>query len=769
MLGEQESYDLAAAAEFAGTPQSSTGAALGPSLLTEFVQAELERRETELRWLQDLRQYRGQYDPEVLAQIGNKRSRAFVRKTRVKVKTVDSRVADLLVPSGTEKNWEIDSTPVPTLPEDQKQAITQALMQKSGGQMPPKEVLDQAFLESAKASSKKMAKVIEDQLVEARYKKTCLAAMHSAHIFGTGIVKGPLIEMKVRTQFVHDGQRWAPKAQSYITPFIDFVPLWRFYPDMSATSLEDARYCWERHIMSKSELAKLATRKSFDAEKIKDYITSNPQGLIKSLFVDNELKIIGDRAASQNVKAGQFEVLERWGWLDGHQLQEAGVVIPPERLHESFFSNAWVLPNGDLIKAVLQPINGVTWPYHLYYFDKDETSIFGEGLSAILRDDQTMINAAARMMLDNAAITAGTMLEVSPGLLTSMENVTEVHAWKVWLRNATNPGQAAVKAIELPSKLNELASLKQMFDAHADEVSAIPPYMTGESVNTGAAGTASGMSMLMGAANIVIKDLISAWDEGISRPFITSLYRWNMQFHNDPTIKGDFDVKARGTASLVAKEVRAQQLNNFAAMTANELDAPFIKRDKLLRQRAEANELSDVVKTEEEVAQETNSEQIAQQQQMQQQMQQMQMDEAKAKIDKMLADAQRVMAQAEQVKAQSVATKVSAAYAAMQAAGTAVSSPLVAPAADEILRSSGWVDATPDNPIADVAPEMGAPVNDAMGAPMDMPMDMPMDAQQMPSNPMSPMSPMSPMDGQDVGAQVGEHAGFETPTLSDNA
>ena len=60
----QLEYDLAAQQEFSDDSEASLAtAALGPILINEFKQAELERRETELRWLEDLRQYRGQYNP----------------------------------------------------------------------------------------------------------------------------------------------------------------------------------------------------------------------------------------------------------------------------------------------------------------------------------------------------------------------------------------------------------------------------------------------------------------------------------------------------------------------------------------------------------------------------------------------------------------------------------------------------------------------------------------------------------------------------------
>lgn len=741
-------YELAAAEQMAqpDTAPSAQVDALGATLLAEFAQAELDRRQTEERWLSDLRQYKGQYDPAVLTKIGPNRSKAFVRKTRVKIKTIDSRVADLLFPAGTEKNWEIDTTPVPSVSPEQKSLVAQRLTQMSQGQPVPPEIVDQAILKMAKEASKKMAKVIEDQLVEARYKDVAIKTVHSGHLYGTGVMKGPLVERKIRTRFVQQGNSWIAKSETYVVPFVDYVPLWRFYPDMSATDLDQCRYAYERHQMTKADLVDLSQRKSFNKQRIIDYIKSNPQGEVKLRYFDNELRVIGERNSTQGNKAGTYEVLERWGWVDGLSLKDAGVAVPENRTHETFFSNVWLLPDGQIIKAVLQPINGVTWPYHMYYFDKDETSIFGEGIASIMRDDQTMINAATRMMLDNGGITSGPQLEVNPSLLASLDKVEEVFPWKIWLRNNSSPGTPAIRAIEMPNNLGNLSGMADRFENNADETTAIPRYMSGENTSSGAAGTASGMSMLMGAANIVIKDLITSYDEGITRPFLQALYRWNMQFHKDNSIKGDFDVKARGAASLVAKEVRARQLNEFAAQTSNPMDAPFIKRDALLRQRAEANELSDVVKTEDEVAAEQNNEMAQMQQQTAIQQQQLVMAELAKKVEVLTAQAAKAMAEVDLIRAKAVSTKVEAVYAALQAGGTATAAPMTAPAGDEILRSSGWQDATPDPTIA----QLGGPPVQPDG--------------QTVQPPMAPMEPDMPNIEAPTGMQGRRH-GIETPEI----
>lgn len=726
MSAEQSTeYSLAAAEVFDGGNEAPPNIdALGPLLLGEFAKAEQDRQATEQRWLKDLRQFKGLYDPEEESAMKG-RSRVFVRKTRTKVKTVNARMADLLFPAGSEKNWGVSSTPVPTLSAQQKTAVQKMLeaIAQAGTQVTPA-VIEKAVKDVADKAAAGMVKAIDDQLSEARYRQACLQTIHSGNLYGTGVLKGPTVERRARTKFAQVGSKWKAREEFYYAPAVSFVPLWDFYPDMSATELAQCRFTYQRHRMTPHDLAELADRPAFRARAqiVRDYITAHPLGQVVTKTSDTELRAIGKRDGI-DMNACQYEVLERWGYLSGAQLAMAGVTVPEDRAHESFFSVVWLLPSGEIIMASLQAINGVTWPYHLYQFDKDESSIFAEGLAAIMRDDQDMINSSTRMLLDNGALSSGPMFEVNPHLLSNLENLTDISAWRVWLRNSQSPGQRAVVPVGIDGNLSDLQSIKAMFEANADETTAIPRYMSGENVNNGAAGTASGMSMLMGAANIVIKDLIGSWDEGVTRPFIEGMYRWNMRFSKDTAIKGDYNITARGTSSLIAKEVRARQLNEFGAMTANPLDAPYIKRDVLNRLRAEANELSDVVKTEDEVKTEMAAAQNQQAQQMAMQMQQAQLQEAMGRAAEAMAKAELVTNKAKEAAAnveltiaRAIDAKVEAIYAAIQAGGVAAASLHSAPAADEILRSAGFVDKTTDAGISDLMTSQvqgaGAPVVD---------------------------------------------------------
>lgn len=770
MIGEQAHQEYVAAAS-AGMERDDDCAyeavdALGVTLVAEFSQAELARRETEARWLKDLRQYRGIYEPDILALIGKQRSRAFVRATRVKVKTVDARVADLLFPNGTERTWTAEPTPVPSLDRQTKLKIVQALQDALQRAPTPEEVND-GVCKLAAIAAKKMTGVIDDQLAEADYQTTARQVLHSGHLYGTGILKAPLVERKTRTKFVMQAGKWVMKTESYVVPFLDYVPLWRFYPDMSAVNLADCRYVYELHLMTRAALADLAKKKSFKGRVIRDHILANPLGSQRHRYFDTEIRSIGERTAAHVKDDGNYEILERWGWLDGELLAGAGVKVPPDRMHETFFSNVWMLPTGEIIKVALQPINGVTWPYHMYYADKDETSIFGDGFASVMRDDQTMINAGTRLVLDHAAITAGPQLEVNMALLSPSEKADEMYPFKIWMRNGQDPTAPAIRVIQIESGMDELMPIVEMFKRNADDVTAIPRYMQGENATSGAAGTASGMSMLLANASIVMKDLIKNYD-AVTRTFVEALYKWNMQFNPDETIKGDFNVKARGTASLMAKELRAQQLDQFAATITPE-DAPYVKREELLRQRADAHDLASVVKTEEEVQKDQNNEAAQQQAQLAAQMQALQLQSAQLAVAKLQGEIAVLGADVERINAIATKTNVDAAYAGMQAGGVATSSPTVAPAGDAILLSAGYVDKTPKG-----APETGpAPtgVQPSAAAPMQQAAPQGQLAGQVnPPTPDAP-DPAAPDAGRDpqggqVGAGVGEGAGIETARMT---
>ena len=572
-------------------------------------ETERDRRPMEERWLKDLRQYRSEYDPAIASKIHPKRSKAFIGITRTKVRTVSARMTDLLFPPSHEKNWGIEPTPVPDLSPELKTRISLQIQQITGEE-PTAAEIDKILYEEAKHRAEKMETEISDQLAELKYREIIRSVIRSGNIYGTGVLKGPLVKEKKAKRWVKGPKKWETIEIITHHPYCEDVSLWDIYPDMSSRKPDDLKFIFQRHLMNSFKVQGLATRKDFNGEAILEYLRVHPEGDAQFKNWEEDLRRLGVRKddGEQAVpnRDGKYEVVEYWGYINTDDLKDVpNVTIPPELQGLEVAANIWML-GPMIIKAILSQIEGVTFPYFWYYFDKDETSIFGEGIPISMKDAQKLINASCRAMIDNAAISAGPIIEANIDLLTADEDPNDLYPFRVFQRDGVGQ-DATAKAIHVTSVssyTSQFMSMINLWMTMADETTNVPRYMHGDTQGVQGAGrTATGLSMLMGASNVTLKDQIKNFDDGITKPFIKSMYCWNMDLNPKNDIKGDFNVVAKGSTSLIAKEVRSEHLNNFLQITNNELDMKYTNRDVVLREMAKSLDLDELglIKTKEQI------------------------------------------------------------------------------------------------------------------------------------------------------------------------
>ena len=582
---------------------------MGDDLNGLFTEYESDRKLTEERWIKDLRQYRGEYDPEVLAKLHPKRSKAFLSLTRTKTKTVSARETDLLFPANGDKNWSINPSPIPELVPQVIEKIS-LQYQEATGETPTEEHIRKFINEEAEKRSRNMEKEMHDQLNALKYRWIIRQTIFDGNLYGTGILKGPLARTVRSKRWLPNEEtgEWVTVELEKLTPYCENVSVWDIYPDMSAKYPEDMRGVFQRYVMSRHKVFELALRDDFNGAAIKAYLRQNPQGDAELKTFENDLRSLNDSNMSETrmnkhestgpahiTRKGKYELKEFWGFLDADKLREQGVNVPPE-FEMEVAANIWML--GDIvIKANVSQVEGVHLPYHFYYYDKDDTSIWGEGIPSIMRDAQKLFNASVRAMLDNAAISAGPIIEANTDLLEPNEDPKDLYPFRVFLRDGQGADAMAqaIRVYSLPSYTNEFMSMINFFMSASDEVTAIPRYMYGDTQNVGGAGkTASGLSMLMGAANVTVKDQIKNFDDGVTLPFIKGLYFWNMEFNPKENIKGDYEVMAKGSTSLIAREVKAESLITFMNVTNNPTDLMYTHRDNVLREYTKVLDLDDM-------------------------------------------------------------------------------------------------------------------------------------------------------------------------------
>src|SRR4029077_10101094 len=136
------------------------------------------------------------------------------------------------------------------------------------------------------------------------------------------------------------------------------------------------------------------------------------------------------------------------------------------------------------------------------------------------------------------------------------------------------------------SNAQELLLVINSMNTMADEQSAIPRYLTGESLSGGAGRTSSGLAMLMNNAQKVLQTVASNVDEDVMDPLLSYLYDMIMLTDTSGILTGEEQIRVRGTTVAIQRETERQKQLQFLQITANPIDMQIvgeIGRARILR------------------------------------------------------------------------------------------------------------------------------------------------------------------------------------------
>ena len=577
------------------------------------------RRFDEERWLQSYRNYRGIYSTDVQFTEAE-RSRVFVKITKTKVLAAYGQITDVLfarqkfplsieptiLPEGVEEAVHFDPNeqkspteppetsgespygypgdgqdfePGETLTSLQEKKLKLGALEnklskieglKEGeGQTPTAMTYYPAMV-----AAKKMEKKIMDQLEESGASKHLRSSAFECALFGTGILKGPFAVDKEYANWTDDGQ-YSPTIKT--VPQVKHVSCWDLYPDPDASNMDDATYVIERHKYSKAQLRELKDRPFFRHDAIDHCIEMGE--VYSSEYWENDLK---DYYLNDHPE--RYEILEYWGLIDTDLAKEFGLKLPKEFKNvDQIQVNCWIC-NNFILRLVVNTFKPARIPYYAVPYELNPYSFFGIGLAENMDDTQTLMNGFMRMAVDNAVLSGNLLIEVDETNLVPGQDL-QVYPGKVFRRQGGAPGQA-IFGTKFPNVSNENMQLFDKARQLSDEATGLPSFSHGQTGVVGTGRTAAGISMLMGAAAGSVKTVVKNFDDYLLRPLGEAFFSFNMQFDFDPEIKGDLEIKARGTESLMANEVRSQRLLQFLQVVANPALAPFAKFTSIIREIA---------------------------------------------------------------------------------------------------------------------------------------------------------------------------------------
>ena len=570
----------------------------------------------ETRWLGAYRNYRGIYGPEVQF-TDSEKSQAFVKITKTKVLAAYAQMTDVLF-AGSKFPIGMEARRYPnnvedTVSFDPNGLTAEKIKEKTGVDYkvprnivrpdiakelglykdklePVKDELEAGAgtnpgsitFEPAKRAAQLMEKKMHDQLEETNADKHLRSAAFECALFGTGIIKGPFAQDKEYPRWDAEGN-YDPLFQTI--PKLEYVSIWDMYPDPDARNMSEAEYTVQRHRLSRTQLRNLKKRPHFRDESIELAVEYGPD-YTREYWED----ALEDHNQTGTIE--RYEVIEYWGILDSELAEAADIDIPKELDdRDQIEVNAWIC-NGQILRLVLNPFTPTRIPYCAVPYELNPYGLFGIGVAENMMDTQLLMNGFMRLSVDNAALSGNLLIEIDETNLVPGQDLS-VYPGKVFRRQGGQIG-AAIHGTKFPNVSNELL---QMFDKArqlSDESTGIPSFSHGQTGVTGVGRTASGMSMLMGAAAQGIKTVVRNVDDYLLSPLGKALFAFNMQFNFDQQFSnGDLEVKSRGTESLMRNEIRSQRLLQFLQMTQNPQMAPFVKYDYVLRELAASMDLDE--------------------------------------------------------------------------------------------------------------------------------------------------------------------------------
>ena len=542
------------------------------------------------RLMHCLRAYNGLYDPQKAGEItafGG--SAVYARLTTTKCRGATSMLRDVFL--SADRVWSLSPTPVPTLPEAIGNAISELVSIESAnltqaGQPPSSEQIEQrasqlvdAAMQAAQKKAKDEAKQAEDFLDDLLYEGGFYNALAEflidLPIFPIACLKGPVVVNTSELTWVNGKATVSAKPKmtwKRVSPFDLY-----FSPSSSA---HDDSWVIERVKVNRSDLNVLKGLPGYDEDEIDLVLEEYAAGMHMWMDdVDSERAEVEKKEDPTTNDGELLDGLEFHGPLQGQKLLDWG--FTSEQVSEplsDYFVTAWLIGRHP-IKIQINPNPKKRNPYYITSYDQVPGTIYGNSLVDLITDIQDVANASLRSLVNNMSISSGPQVAVNEERMSPTTNPDSLYPWKRW-RFVSDPmgldTSTPVSFFQPQSNAVELLGVYDKMMNLADEVSAIPRYMTGSDKVGGAGSTASGLAMLMNNASKVLQNVAASIDNHILEPVITDLYTMVMLTDTTGMLRGDEDIIVKGVTKAMQKETDRMRRLEFLQATGNPIDMQIV-------------------------------------------------------------------------------------------------------------------------------------------------------------------------------------------------
>jgi hypothetical protein len=419
------------------------------------------------------------------------------------------------------------------------------------------------------------AERLDDILTEGGFYQAFAEFLIDLPIFPYAVIKGPVIRKNQQTKWIN-GQ---PIRESVPKMYWDRVSPFDLYWSPGSTHVKQADFV-ERIQLSRAELAACRELPGYNREAIEAILEDSYMDGLHEWWdtVDTERAQMEDRERWARTSSSLIDTAEFTGYVSGRLLRDWGMdeaKVPDP--HDEYFVTAWLIDR-HVIKVQINKTENNRPPYYVSSFEKVPGALVGLGLPDLLEDVQTVCNAAARSLVNNASIASGPQVVVNDEVIDPADD-DQLYPWKRWHVNydpsLVSSGQQPVSFFQPNMNVQELMTIYEKWNMMGDEISAIPRYMTGNEKVGGAGRTASGLAMLMGNASKTLQNVAASIDRDVVEPLLQQLF--DMVMLTQPGVfKGDELIVVKGVNHAVKREQDRMRQLEFLQLTANPIDMAIV-------------------------------------------------------------------------------------------------------------------------------------------------------------------------------------------------
>jgi len=559
-----------------------TTSSLGQLLEQRLVAWENARKPQELKLLecyQDvLRIPRDDDTTSTGAARSRKAKGLFIGSTRNKVRAARAKITDALFGSG--------NMPFDTTPTDEKLAPFADVMEK----------------------------IITEQMERGKFKELLKTGVNTLATYGTGFIFGPFVRKETITETMEreDGVL-AEQKYEFDLPYFELGNTLDVYPDAEAREVESALGVFWATMESPTTVAAWKADKAY---KNIDAALAGPGDRGNETGSERAAQFRGNVEywfKNDRIKVARFfgkipaSALKDWAGNDGEIASDAA-----ERQDGDMVDAIVIMAGGVVVKVVENPYNGKN-PTHRCLYEAVEHEMWGVGVAENNAPHQKVTNAAFRLFMEGKGMALLGTAAVDRSAFMPTEDFRKYPGKVYLLKPGLSPEQkqAAIQFQVEPDITGGWLDVIRISEQFSDDDTGITKYTQGDD-SRNLNKTASGISMIMSASSLPMKEVIQNIDAMWIEPIVECYIDWNLKYLTPETVQkihGDdaaqlwakikqfgkssfMDWQATGTASFMQKEVLTNKIRAFSEFAlGNPVTAPLIDAKELLRQTWDVMEI----------------------------------------------------------------------------------------------------------------------------------------------------------------------------------